>query len=46
LNYYNPNPYGVCVILDKQALAPGQIDALRSLFARKFGAEFTQSKQK
>jgi len=45
-NYYNPDPYGLCVILDKPTLAPDQIDALRSLFALKFGAKFTQSKQK
>ena len=37
---YGPDSYGVCVILDKQYLAPEQTEALRALFVRKFGEKF------
>ena len=37
---FDPDPYGANVILDKQALPPEQQQALRELFARKFGERF------
>ena len=42
--YYTPDPYGVSVILDKRCLAPEQQQALRALFARKFGDKYKERK--
>jgi len=39
-DYYDPDPYGASVILDKEQLSPEQQQALRTLFAVKFGEKF------
>jgi len=39
-DYYDPDPYGASVILDKQCLSEEQVQSLRELFGRAFGERF------
>jgi len=43
--FIDPDPYGASVILDKEQLSPEQQEALRALFAEKFGEKFKQHKR-
>jgi len=43
-DYYDPDPYGTSAILAKDQLTAEQQQALRELFARKFGEKFKTSK--